>query len=375
MDRPSISNRAALLAVVVAFVTGMFSSLAIRPVHQLVESSTFSSSERAAGTGRIRWRMPTTFQTSTPVIGENPIYVSEAIRKASGGEVQIDVFEPGEIVPTFAITDAVRDGKVNVGYTWLGYDQGKIPASPLVSAVPFGMEPWEYTAWWYEAGGRELTEALYEPNMVYPILCGITGPETAGWFRRKLESLEELKGLKIRFAGLGGRVIERLGASVTMLPGGEIFQALEKGAIDATEFSLPIVDQALGFNRVAKFNYYPGWHQPFTAFHMIVNLDVWIGLSHSDKALLDTGCTAGVTRNLAAAEARQGTVLEDFAEIGVSAEIFSPQLLFELRKVSNEVLNDEAERDSNFAEILKSQRDFRRTYAQWKSRAYLPPAF
>ena len=237
------------------------------------------------------------------------------------------------------------------------------------------MEPWEYTAWWYEAGGRELTEALYEPNMVYPILCGITGPETAGWFRRKLESLEELQGLKIRFAGLGGRVIQRLGASVTMLPGGEIFQALEKGAIDATEFSLPIVDQALGFNRVAKFNYYPGWHQPFTAFHMIVNLDVWRALSHSDKALLDTGCTAGVTRNLAAAEAHQGAVLEDFAEIGVSAETFSPQLLFELRKVSDEVLNDEAERDSNFAEILNSQRDFRRTYAQWKSRAYLPRAF
>ncbi len=375
MEGPSISNRAALLAVVVAFATGMFSSLAIRPVHQSAESSNFLSSERVAGTGRIRWRMPTTFQTSTPVIGENPIYVSEAIRKASGGEVQIDVFEPDEIVPTFAITDAVRDGKVDVGYTWLGYDQGKIPASPLVSAVPFGMEPWEYTAWWYEAGGRELTEELYEPNTVYPILCGITGPETAGWFRRKLESLEELKGLKIRFAGLGGRVIERLGASVTMLPGGEIFQALEKGVIDATEFSLPIVDQALGFNRVAKFNYYPGWHQPFTAFHMIVNLDVWRGLSHMDKALLDTGCTAGVTRNLAAAEAHQGTVLEDFAEIGVSAETFSPQLLFELRKVSNEVLNDEAERDSNFAEILKSQRDFRRTYAQWKSRAYLPRAF
>ena len=143
MDRPTISNRAALIAVVVAFVTGMVSSLAIRPVHQSAESSTFSSSQRAAGTGRIRWRMPTTFQTSTPVIGENPIYVSEAIRKASGGEVQINVIEPGEIVPTFAITDAVRDGKVDVGYTWLGYDQGKIPASPLVSAVPFGMERWE----------------------------------------------------------------------------------------------------------------------------------------------------------------------------------------------------------------------------------------
>ena len=145
-------------------------------------------------------------------------------------------------------------------------------ASPLVSAVPFGMEPWEYTAWWYEGDGRQLTEDLYQRYNIHPILCGITGPETAGWFRRRIDSLDDVKGLKIRFAGLGGQVIERFGASVTMLPGGEIFQALEKGAIDATEFALPVVDQSLGFNRVAPYNYYPGWHQPFTSSHLVVNL-------------------------------------------------------------------------------------------------------
>ena len=375
MARLGISNRAALIAVATAFVVGLIGSLAIRPVDNAAVADQRASAFEGAVPARIDWRVPIVFQTSMPVIGENPIYVSEIIRAASDGAVQLKLFEPGEIVPAFAITDAVRDGKVAAGYTWLGYDQGKISASPLVSAVPFGMEPWEYTAWWYEADGRRLAEALYLKHAIHPILCGISGPETAGWFRHQINSLEDLRGLKIRFAGLGGRVLERLGASVTMLPGGEIFQALEKGAIDATEFALPIVDQALGFNRVAKFNYYPGWHQPFTALHLVVNLEVWRRLSSADQALLEMGCTAGVTRSLADAEARQGAVIEGFPAIGVSAESLSEPVLRELNRVTEQILEEEALKDADFAEILQSQRAFRRTYAQWKSRAYLPRDF
>ena len=140
----------------------------------------------------------------------------------------------------------------------------------------------------------------------------MTGPETAGWFREPIRELSDLQGLKIRFAGLGGKVIERLGASVTMIPGGEIFQALEKGAIDASEFALPIVDQTLGFNRVAKYNYYPGWHQTFTASHLMVNLQAWQEMSPADQALIELGCTAGVTRNLANSEASQAASLQAF---------------------------------------------------------------
>jgi TRAP-type mannitol/chloroaromatic compound transport system substrate-binding protein len=310
-----------------------------------------------------------------PVLGDNPVYLTQMIKAASGGAIDLQIFEPGEIVPAFSITDAVRDGKVSAGYTWLGYDQGKIPASPLISAVPFGMEPWEYTAWWYEGNGRQLTEALYQRYNIHPILCGITGPETAGWFRRRIDSLDDVKGLKIRFAGLGGQVIERLGASVTMLPGGEIFQALEKGAIDATEFALPVVDQSLGFNRVAPYNYYPGWHQPFTSSHLVVNLAQWQTLSATDQAMLELGCTAAVTRNLAQAEALQGEVIEGFADIGVSAEILPEPLLRELNNISDQILQEEADRDPDFAEILASQKAFRSQYAQWKSRAYLPRDF
>ena len=273
------------------------------------------------------------------------------------------------------MTDAVRDGKVEAGYTWVGYDQGKIPASPLLGAVPFGMEPWEYSAWWYEGGGRQLAEELYTHHNMHPIYCGMTGPETAGWFREPIRTLDDIKGLKIRFAGLGGKVIERLGASVTMIPGGEIFQALEKGAIDASEFALPIVDQTLGFNRVAKYNYYPGWHQTFTASHLMVNMDVWNGLSGADKAMLEMGCTAGVIRNLSNSEATQGAIIAGFPDIGVSAETLPMPILRELEAVAREVIEEEAAADEDFANILKSQREFRANYSHWKSRAYLPRDF
>mgnify|MGYP000187854256 CR=1 FL=1 len=197
-----ISNRAALFAVMVAFIVGIIGSLAIRPVH--VPAYALSQNESDKQPARIKWRLPVVFQTTMPVLGENPVYLTDAIREASRGAIDLQVFEPGEIVPAFSITDAVRDGKVPAGYTWLGYDQGKIPASPLIAAVPFGMEPWEYSAWWYHGGGRELTESLYVRYNLYPIYCGMTGPETAGWFRRRIDSLEDVQGLKIRFAGLGG---------------------------------------------------------------------------------------------------------------------------------------------------------------------------
>lgn len=375
MSNKQITNRAALIAVVMAFFVGMIGSLAVRPVSKAANLATASANPGGKESLRVDWYMPITAQTNLPVVGDNPVYFTEAMAAASNGAVRLNVSEPNEIVPPFSITDAVRDGKLAVGYTWLGYDQGKIPASPLIAAVPFGMEPWEYSAWWFHGDGRELTEALYKKYNIHPIYCGMTGPETAGWFRNKIDSLEDVQGLKIRFAGLGGRVMERLGASVTMIPGGEIFQALEKGAIDASEYALPIVDQSLGFNRIAKFNYFPGWHQPFTANHLVVNLDKWGELRAQDQALIEMGCTAAVTRNLAQAEATQGAVIAGFEDIGVIAGILPEPLLRELQRVSEEVLEEEAARDADFALILASQRAFRAEYAQWKSRAYLPRDF
>jgi TRAP-type mannitol/chloroaromatic compound transport system substrate-binding protein len=368
-----ISGRAAALAVTVAFAVGIVGSLAIRPPPGDATNAVRSTLD--ASEVRIRWRLPVSFGTNWPALGDNILYVTEAIARTSGGAIELLPSEPGELVPPFSITDAVREGKVSAGYTWIGYDQGKIPASPLIAAVPFGMEPWEFMAWWYEAGGRELAVELYHRYNTHLVLCGLIGPETAGWFRDPIESLEDLRGLKIRFAGLGGKVLERLGASVTMIPGGEIFQALEKGAIDASEYSLPVVDEMLGFDRVAKNNYFPGWHQTYTSSHLLVNLDVWKGLSSTDQAILETACTAGVARNLARAEALQGAVIAGFDAKGVTARTLPMPLLRELAAVTEIVLQQEAERDEDFRVILASQTAFRREYAAWKRLAYLPRDF
>ncbi|MBD3648339.1 MAG: TRAP transporter substrate-binding protein, partial [Pseudomonadales bacterium] len=313
--------------------------------------------------------------TNLPALGDNILYVSGVLADATAGRIDLQVFEPGKLVPPFSITEGVRDRKIEAGYTWLGYDQGRIPATPLIAAVPFGMEPWEFAAWYYEDEGKSLTESLYRPHGVHPILCGLVGPETAGWFREPIESLEDFKGLKIRFAGLGGKVLQKLGASVTLIPGGEIFQALEKGAIDATEFSMPAVDEMLGFGRVAGFNYFPGWHQTFTTFHLTVNVDVWNEMSPSDRSLVEMACTAGVVRNLARGEAIQGEVISGFPAKGVTPVRFGEPILRELAEVTHQVLEEEASEDEDFKRIYESQTRFRKTYQHWKDHAYLPRDF
>jgi TRAP-type mannitol/chloroaromatic compound transport system substrate-binding protein len=368
-----ISHRAVLVAVVIAFVTGILGSLALRPPG----ASRLVPAQHAQGSAqqRIHWRLPISIASTSPVLGESSVWAAQYLRDFTNGAIQLDIYDPGELMPAFAITDAVRDGKVSVGHTWLGYDQGKIPASALIGATPFGMEPWEYLGWWYEGGGLELADELYSQHNIKPLLCGIISPETAGWFRKPVESLEDIRGLKIRFAGLGGKVLERAGASVTMLPGGEIFQALEKGAIDATEFSLPIIDQQLGFARVAKNNYYPGWHQTFTATHMVFNLDAWSGLSAADQSGFKAACMASTTRTLAAAEGRQGAVIAGFPAIGVKARKLPESVLRELQKITAIVLQEEAAKDEHFAAILKSQQAFSAEYALWKRLAYLPRDF
>ena len=367
-----LSNRAAAVAVAVSFLVGIAGSLAIRPPTGNAVSEEIADTEESV---RVHWRVPVSNPTNLPVIGENPVWLAENLREVSGGAIRFDIYDPGEIVPSFGISDAVRDGKVPAGVTWLGYDQGKTPASALLAATPFGMEPWEYSAWWYEAGGKELGKELYREHNIHPVYCGMSGPETAGWFKQEINSTADIQGLKIRFAGIGGKVMEEVGASVTMLPAGEIFQALEKGAIDASEFALPIVDEALGFNRVASFNYYPGWHQPFTATHLIINLKAWQQLADRDQKMIETACDARVAKMLAKSEATQGAVIAGFPEIGVTAQRLPPPLLKQLDEVTQSVLNAEASRDQMFARIRASQRNFEADYYHWKRLAYLPRDF
>jgi TRAP-type mannitol/chloroaromatic compound transport system substrate-binding protein len=367
-----VSHRAALVAVLVALITGVVFSLALRPPGATPKPT---MGEKPASQQSIHWRVPLAVPQTLPVSGEIPVYVADRLAASSNEAFRLDLYDPGELVGAFGVTGAVRERKVEAGFTWLGYDQGEIPASALLAATPFGFEPWEYIAWWIEGGGKKLAEDLYRPYNIVPLFCGIIGPETAGWFRQPIESLDDIKGLKVRFGGLGGKVLERAGASVTTLPGGEIYQALEKGAIDAAEFSLPVIDQLLGFSRVAKNNYFPGWHQPYTAMHFIVNQQTWDTLSDANRVHLETVCMAAITRSIAASEARQGAVIRDFPKTGVKARRLPMEILRELQVLTDQVLNEEAEKNPQFEAILKSQRDFSKEYAYWKRLAYLPRDF
>lgn len=373
-----MSLRAAVVAILVAFIVGIVGSLAVRPPSARIAASPRGGTDGAGGTAApeaIRWRVPGAFGTNLPALGDNIVYVSQMLAKASGGAIHLQVFEPDTVVPAFDITSGVKDKKIEAGYTWLGYDQGRIASAPLFSATPFGMEPWEYTAWWYHGGGQALAEEVYAPHDVHPVLCGIIGPETAGWFRDEIDSLDDLDGLKIRFAGLGGKVLERLGASVTMMPGGEIFQALEKGAIDGTEFSMPAIDQRLGFDKAVKFNYFPGWHQTYTAFHLVVNKATWAALGESTRAMIDMACTAGVIHALSHGEAIQGEIIAGFPAKGVQAKSLPEPLLRELHKITGEVMAEQSAGDPLFKKVYESQRAFSETYGLWKRLAYLPRDF
>lgn len=323
---------------------------------------------------RIRWSVPIAFPSTLLALGDTLPWVAKRLEEQSGGNIKFEVFEPGKVVPGNEIFDAVSTGKVDAGFSWMGYELGKVPASALFGARPFGFTPWEYMAWYYFGGGQDLVREVYAPHNVVPIFCGIVSPETAGWFRFEMKSLDQVKGLKIRFAGLGGKVMQKVGASVTVMPAGELQQALEKGVLDATEFSIPTADESLGFYKVAKYNYFPGWHQPYTSQFLYVNKAAWEKISPEARAMIETTCMAGVNYSLTKSEASQAAVLKRYADAGVTTTQLSPEILAELKKVAKEVIAEEAAKDALFKKVADSQDAFEAAYGTWRGLAYLPSA-
>ncbi len=327
----------------------------------------------ALAADKIRWKLPTAFGTALPALGDQIVEIVEGMKKMSDGNIQVKVFEPKALVPAPGITQAVKDKKLPAGYTWLGYDQGRIPAAALLAASqPFVYDPTEFISWWYEGGGIALAEELYAPHNIKPILCGMSGPETGGWYQKELKTTKDFEGLKIRFSGLGGTILQKTGASITMLPGGELFSALEKGVLDATEFATPAVDVKLGFYKVAKYNYFPGWHQPGTAFHLIVNQDIWNDMSTSQQSIVETACTAGVLKNLARGEALSGPQIIANKNNAVEVRVFPEEILNDLRKIAKEVMQEQSAKDVSFKKIYDSQMAFDKSYKEWSKIGYLP---
>ncbi len=328
-----------------------------------------------AANERILLKTPVAFSTELPGLGTPIVRVSEDLATISGKRVQMKVYEPGKLVAPFEILDAVSSGKINSGYATAGYWAGKIPAAPLFSAVPFGPEAGEYMAWLYYGNGLALYQEMYDQAgyNVKVLPCTIIAPETSGWFAEEITSAEQLDGLKMRFFGLGGKVMQKLGVATSLLPGGEIFPALEKGAIDATEFSMPAIDQRLGFDKLVKFNYFPGWHQQATVFELLINKDEWNGLAAELQAQIELACKAQMTESFAEGEAIQFAAMQkNVEENGVAIKDWSPEMLELFRATWEEVAAEEVARDPFFAKVYEDLKAFRDGYAIWKSHAFLP---
>jgi len=336
---------------------------------------TLAASPVVAG-DKLLLKTPIAFGSHLPALGSSITWVSDQLKLVSDGRIRMKLYEPGKLVSPPEILDAVSSGKVNAGYATAGYWQGKMPAAALFSAVPFGPEAGEYMAWLYYGNGMKLYQEMYDNAgyNVHVLPCAVLSPETSGWFKKEINSVEDLKGLNMRFFGLGGAVLEKLGVGTVQLPGGEIFGALEKGAIDATEFSQPAIDKMLGLHKIAKYNYFPGWHQQATVFELLINKDTWAKMSPGQQATLNTTCKASMTQSVAEGEYSQFDVMAKSKENGVQIRYWSKEMLDTFESKWLEVAAEKSAADPFFKKVWDDMSTFRSGYELWEANAFLPRA-
>lgn len=313
----------------------------------------------------VRWKMASVVPASVPIVGDGAVYFTELLKKASRGRMQIKPYDPGKLVPATEVFGALSTGAVDAGWEFPCYWIGKNSATPLFCTVPFGPGMSIYLAWMYEGGGQQLLEEIYAKHNVWATPCLITPPEASGWFRKEVTSLDQFKGMKLRYPGIAGRVFQKLGASVQLIPAGEIYLALERGVIDATEFAQPSVDLALGFHQVAKHYYFPGWHQPSTIGNFAVNKAKWDALDEADRTLIKMACRDNIVRSISKTEAAQPAALAEIKKHGVKLHTWSPEFMTAFRKATDEVMAEMAAENPDFARVYKSQKDFRTRLDEW----------
>lgn len=315
-------------------------------------------------------RIQSSFNLNTPILGEAAVEFRDRMLASGPESLDWKLYGAGKLVPPLQVFDAVSAGKLEAGYSAPLYWMGKLPAAAVFGAIPFGPDADEYLGWLHQAGGLELWRELYAPYDIVPVPCGVMAPEASGWFRFPIESDEDLKGLKIRFAGLGGEVLKRMGASITMLPSIDLFTSLERGVIDATEFSVPSVDRALGFYKVAGHYYFPGWHQPASILELSFNRKVWESFSDRERASIENSCEAVAAWSLGRAVSTQADSLAFFREQGVEIHQWSPEQMTQFRQKAQEVIQEMSERDPAFKRAYESLAQYRAANAPWRDIAY-----
>ena len=320
---------------------------------------------------RVRWKMGSTYPGSLTQLGTLGKRVDDNIDEVSGGNIKIKFYEPGALVPALEVFDAVSTGSIDAAFSTPGYWAGKVPALQLFGSVPFGPQAGEYLAWVKFGGGQEIFDKLYAEHGIKSLFCGLIAPEASGWFSKEINTVEDLKGLKMRFFGLGAKVMEKLGVSTQLLSAGDIYPALELGTIDATEFSMPAIDLKLGFHQVAKYYYFPGWHQQSTFFDLMMNKEKWDALDKTQQAQIEAVCNDNLAYGFAEGEAIQFAALKELQEKGVNIKKWSPEMLGAMRGAWEEVAAELSADDADFKMAYESLQEFRANYKIWKDIGYL----
>ena len=298
---------------------------------------------RAQGTDArnpIRWRMATSWPKNLVGPGVSAARLARRIHAMSGGRLVLDVFAAAEIVPAFAVFDAVSSGAVEMGHTASFFIVGKVPAAAFFTTVPFGLDPAGHLAWLEAGGGRELWEELYAPFNVRPFLGGNTGPSVSGWFRKPIESLDDLKGLRIRVSGLGGELYRRLGAVPQAIPPGDVYPSLERGVIEAVELLGPMNDLETGLWRIAPVCMVPGFNKPNGASEALVGAKAWEALPVDLRAVVENACAAEHAAALAESAVAHGNALKRLVEYNVRFAGVPKDVLVRARKTAGELIEE-----------------------------------
>lgn len=327
--------------------------------------------DAAAQDRKHRWKMASVFPSGLAHFGPVGTRFAEQVTAITGGTVNIRFYEPGALVPPAQTFDAVAKGGVDAAYHSAGFTVGKFPQAAVFSTVPFGPSAGAYLAWYRQGGGREMHQALYAAHNVQVMNCWMLSPEAGGWFRKEIRSVDDLKGLKMRIAGYAGNVVQRFGVSAQMMAGGDIYPALERGTLDATEFSMPVVDLGAGFHQIAKHYYLPGWHQQATFHELLVNMDKWKALSDTQRVQIEAACDASLLHSYADAEATNFKALAEIKKKGVQVHTFSPEILTALRKAWEETAAELSAQSPEFKKAYESLNAFRKDYDSWANAAYL----
>jgi TRAP-type mannitol/chloroaromatic compound transport system substrate-binding protein len=319
-------------------------------------------------TTTFHWKMVTAWPPNFPIFQTGLEQWVKDIETMSRGQLQIQLYAGGELVPPLQTFEAVSQGTVEMGHSGAFYWAGKVPAAQFMSSVPFGMTAKGVNAWLYEGGGLELWRELYEPFNLIPFPAGNSGVQMGGWFNKRIDSIDDLKGLKMRLPGLGGKVLAKAGGTPMLLAGGEIYMALERGTIDATEWAGPFHDKRFGLYRAAKYYYYPGWHEPGSPLELIINRTAWAELPPHLQRIIEVSARSINQWMFSEFEALNIKALREIErEHHVEVLAFPPEVLKELRRLTTETLEQQAADDASFNKVYQAYKRFQAEYAAWNA--------